>query len=56
MAGIGVDFDFLTVSPLFLDQFGRSLRFYHLEFVKDVISDRGVKMPGIGARWVLNFR
>ena len=33
--------------PLIVDRFGRSLRFCHLEFDKEAISDAGVKMPGI---------
>ncbi len=41
----------LTISPLYVDRFGRSLRFCYLEFDKKVISDgSGVKMLGIGAR------
>ena len=40
----------LSISPLFVDRFGRSLRFCHLEFIKEAISD-GVKMPGIGRRF-----
>ncbi len=28
-----------AISPLFVDQFGRSLRFYHLDFDKEAISD-----------------
>ncbi len=30
---------FSTISPLFVDQFGRSLRFCYLEFNKEAISD-----------------
>ncbi len=40
---------FSTISPLFVDRFGRFLRLCHLEFYKEAISDGGLsEMPGIG--------
>ncbi len=41
---------FSTISPLLVDQFGRSLRFCYLEFVKIAISDDfSSENPGMGA-------
>ena len=34
-----------VISPLFVDRFGRSLRFCHLEFYKEAISDVSWHIP-----------
>ncbi len=40
------------MSILFVDRFGRFLRFCHLEFDEEAISEvRGVKMAGIGGQY-----
>ncbi len=39
-----------TISPLFVDQFGRYLRFCHLEFDKEAISD-GCRSENARYRW-----
>ncbi len=38
----------LDITPLFMDQFGRSSRFCHREFNKEAISDGYRRMPEIG--------
>ncbi len=45
-----------TISPMFVDRFGRSLWFWHLEFDKKAMSDgTGVKMPGICKAFLIHF-
>ncbi len=40
-----------TISPLFVDRFRRSLRFFHLEFdTEPFLRVKGVKMAGIDLR------
>ena len=40
---------FMSISPLFVDRFGSSLRFSHLEFDREAISD--VKTLDFGGRF-----
>ena len=41
---------FKTISPLFVDRFGRSLRYCYLEFDKEALSD-GCRSENIWYRW-----
>ncbi len=45
-----------TIYPLFVDRFGRFLRFYHLEFDKEAISDGFGSENGRLRCRVLNFK
>ncbi len=46
----------LTISPLLEDRFGRSLRFYHLEFDKEASSDVvGVIPRSLGVFFTFKF-
>ena len=52
---------FSSITPLFVDRFGRSLQFYHLQFDKEAISDgfmadAGVFKGGEDGLYLSDFR
>ena len=46
---------FLAKYPLFVDRFGRSLRFSHLEFDKEAISEYFMAHSRVHRGWILSY-